>query len=156
MGRTFAASVQCRASYRLYNKECKWRFVACSPNYKPKDQAIMQKPLQWRYNGRDGVSNHQPHHSLLNRLFRRRSKKTPKLLVTDLFAGNSPVTGQFPVQMASNAENVPIWWHHKIHMKIRYLKISSVRYIRVIYRLMFTICKIAVQKWLDNRKKGCC
>ena len=31
--------------------------------------------LQWRHNGRDGVSNHQPHDCLLNRLFRRRSKK---------------------------------------------------------------------------------
>ena len=31
--------------------------------------------LQWRHNGRDSLSNHQPHHCLLNRLFRRRSKK---------------------------------------------------------------------------------
>ena len=27
--------------------------------------------LQWRHNGRDGVSNHQPHDCLLNRFFRR-------------------------------------------------------------------------------------
>ena len=32
-------------------------------------------PLQWRQNGRDSVSNHQTHDCLLNRLFRRRSKK---------------------------------------------------------------------------------
>ena len=32
--------------------------------------------LQWRHNGRDSVSNHQPHDWLLNRLFRRKSKKT--------------------------------------------------------------------------------
>ena len=32
-------------------------------------------PLQWRHNGCNGVSNHQPHDCLLNRLFRRRSKK---------------------------------------------------------------------------------
>ena len=25
---------------------------------------------------------------------------------------NSPVTGEFPAQMASNAENVSIWWRH--------------------------------------------
>ena len=31
--------------------------------------------LQWRHNGRHGVSNHQPHEYLLNRLFRRRSRK---------------------------------------------------------------------------------
>ena len=27
-------------------------------------------------------------------------------------AGNSPGTGEFPTQMASNAENVSIWWRH--------------------------------------------
>ena len=32
-------------------------------------------PLQWRHNGHDGVSNHQPHDYLLNRLFGRRAKK---------------------------------------------------------------------------------
>ena len=37
--------------------------------------------LQWRHNGRDGVSNHHPHECLLNRLFERRSKKTSKLRV---------------------------------------------------------------------------
>ena len=31
--------------------------------------------LLWRHNGRDCVSNHQPHDCLLNRLFRHRSKK---------------------------------------------------------------------------------
>ena len=38
--------------------------------------------------------------------------KTSKLHVTGPCAGNSPVTGEFPVQMASNAENVSIWWRH--------------------------------------------
>ena len=28
------------------------------------------------------------------------------------FVGNSSVTGEFPAQMASNAENVSIWWRH--------------------------------------------
>ena len=46
--------------------------------------------LRWRQNNHDGVSNHQPHGCLLNRLFRRRSKNTSKLCVTDLCAGNSP------------------------------------------------------------------
>ena len=68
--------------------------------------------LRWRHNGRDNVSNHQPHHRLLNRLFRRISKKTSKLRVTGLCVGNSPGTGEFPVQLASNAENVSIWWRH--------------------------------------------
>ena len=36
-------------------------------------------------------------------------KKTSKLRVTGLCTGNSPVNGEFPAQMASNAENVSIW-----------------------------------------------
>ena len=69
-------------------------------------------PLRWRHNGHDSVSNQQPHHCLLNCLFRRRSKKTSKPRVTGLYVGNSPGTGEFPAQMASNAENVSIWWRH--------------------------------------------
>ena len=41
-------------------------------------QCVALLPLQWRHNERNGVSNHQPHHCLLNRLFRRRSKKNIK------------------------------------------------------------------------------
>ena len=68
--------------------------------------------LHWCHNGHDDVSNQQPHHCLLNRLFKRRSKKISKLRVTGLCAGNSPVTGEFPAQMASNANNVSNWWRH--------------------------------------------
>ena len=66
-----------------------------------------QISLHWRHNENDGFSNHQPHDYLLNRLFRRRSKKASKLCVTDLCEGNSPVTGEFLTQKASNAKNVP-------------------------------------------------
>ena len=54
--------------------------------------------LQWHPNEHDGVSNHQPHECLLNLLCRRRSKKTSKLRVTGLCAGNSSVTGEFLAQ----------------------------------------------------------
>ena len=37
-------------------------------------------------------------------------QKASKLLVTGLCAGNSPGTGEFPAQMASNAQNVSIWF----------------------------------------------
>ena len=40
--------------------------------------------LQWRHNELAGVSNHQPHECLRDRLFTRRSKKTWKLSVTGL------------------------------------------------------------------------
>ena len=52
--------------------------------------------LQSHHNEHDGVSNHQTHDCLLNRLIRRRSKKTSKLRVTGLCEGNPLVTGGFP------------------------------------------------------------
>ena len=53
-------------------------------------QVGIVRSLQWRHNEHDSVSNHQPRDCLLNRLFGRRSKKTSKLRVTGLCAGNSP------------------------------------------------------------------
>ena len=68
--------------------------------------------LQWCHNERGCFTNHQSHDCLLNRLCRCRSKKISKLRVTGLCVGNSPVTGEFPAQRASNVGNVSIWWHH--------------------------------------------
>ena len=68
--------------------------------------------LRWRHNEHDCVSIHQRFECLLNRLFRPRSKKTSKIPVTGLCLGNSPETGEFPTQRASNAENVSIWWRN--------------------------------------------
>ena len=34
--------------------------------------------------------------------------------VTGLRAGNSAVAGELPAQMASNAENISIWWRHHV------------------------------------------
>ena len=51
--------------------------------------------LQWRHNECDGVSNHW-------------------LGVPCLCVGNSPETGEFPAEKASNAENVSIWWRHHV------------------------------------------
>ena len=85
-----------------------WLHFPCTSQF----TVFALKALQWRYNGRDGVSNHQPQDCFLNRLFRHRAKKTSKLCVTGLCAGNSPDAGEFPAQMASNAENVSIWWRH--------------------------------------------
>ena len=89
--------------------------------------------LQWRHNEHDVVSIHHRLHCLLNRLFRRRSKKTPKLRVTGLCEGNPPVTGGFPSQSASNAENVSIWWRHRVLARLRllhpkYIKILSTNF----------------------------
>ena len=65
------------------------------------------KPLQWRHNERDGVSNHQPHNCLLKRLCKAQIKETSKLRVTGLCEGISTGTGEFTAQRACNTENVP-------------------------------------------------
>ena len=75
---------------------------------------IHTSSLHCRHNGHDSVSNDQPHDCLLNRLFSHRSEKISKLRVTGLCAGNSSENGEFPAQMASNAENVFIWWRHHV------------------------------------------
>ena len=70
---------------------------------------LAQYASQWRYNQRASVSNHRRLDCLLNRLFKRRSKKTSKLCVTGLCEGNWRVTGEFTAQRTSNAEKVSIW-----------------------------------------------
>ena len=90
----------------------------------------------------DGVSNDQPHDCLLKRLFRHRSKKTSKLRVTGLCEGNSPVTGEFPAQRASNAENVSIWWRHHI------TKLSNRKY-------FWWHFKTRLQCWNDSMEAFC-
>ena len=110
-------------------------------------------PLQWRHNELDGVSDHQPHDCLLNRLFGRRSKKTSKLRATGLCAGNSPGTGEFSAQMASYAENVSIWWRHhaqggmcnieypsETHLKFKYREVSFVHNLFSSCLIVLTLC----------------
>ena len=101
--------------------------------------------LRWRHNDHAGVSNHQPHGCLLNRSFRRKSKKTSKLCVTGLCAGNSSGTGEFPAQMASYAENVSIWWRH--HDNI----------VSVLYSLAFSsLSKLNFHNYVMQRKYLSC
>ena len=74
------------------------------------------KALRWSHNGRDSVSNHQPHDYLLNRLFRRRSKKTSLAFVCGIHRGpvNSlhkwPVTRKmFPFDDVIMSCTVNVW-----------------------------------------------
>ena len=81
-------------------------------NYNRLDSAILALKISSAKHFDDVImgaiasQKHQPHECVLNRLFKRRSKKTSKLRVTGLCAGNSAGNGEFPAQMASNAENV--------------------------------------------------
>ena len=58
------------------------------------------------------ISNHQPHDCLLNLFIQAQIIETSKLRATGLCAGNSPLTGEFPTQKASYADNFSIWWRH--------------------------------------------
>ena len=83
--------------------------------------------LHWRHNEHDDVSNHQLHGCLLNRLFRRRSKKTSKLHVTGLWAGNSPGTGEFPAQMPVTQKMFPF---DDVIMVGRFITIIKIWYVQ--------------------------
>ena len=80
--------------------------------------------LQWRHNSCDGVLNHHPYDCLLNRLFRRISKKTSKLRVTGLCEGNSPAPGEFPAKGLVTRkrflfDDVIMWLYHLVQVIIR-------------------------------------
>ena len=110
----YGAQAICSNCTAILDPQVKLMLTLISPPH----WCVPTTALRWRHNGPDSVSNHQHRDCLLNRLFRHRSKKTSKLRVTGLCAGNSPEAGEFPAQMASNAENVSIWWRH--HGVIRF------------------------------------
>ena len=88
---------------------------------------ILVNHLQWRNNACNGVSNHWRLDRLLNHCSgadQRKHQSSASLA----FGGNSPVTGEYPVQMASNTENVSNWLRrhdiaddsHDIHFTVLY------------------------------------
>ena len=106
-----------------------------------------QDPLQWCHNERGGVSNHRRLDCLLNRLFSRRSKKTSRLRGTGFCEGNPPVTGGFPSQRVSNAENVSMWW--RLHVMYWHIETTTHIFDGVVYTRGF-IC----QQWLATPTPG--
>ena len=76
------------------------RYVLCRETF-TKALSAPLATLQWRHNKRACISNDVHHDCLLNRLLRRRSKKTSKLRVTGLCGENSPANGKFPAHRAS-------------------------------------------------------
>ena len=86
-----------------------------------------------------------------------RSKKTSKPRVTGLCAGNSPVTGEFPAQKASNAENVSIWWRHHFPLQGRkspeYQNFSSANSKRTLRGECFKEKRFIKQNELELRQR---
>ena len=81
-----------------------WRFIPCTACH----------PLTHyydSYNGRDGVANHQPHSTVYSDAdqSKHQSSASPAF-VRGIHHG--------PAQMASNAENVSIWWRPHEHCNI--------------------------------------
>ena len=75
---------------------CEWLFLSIT---------MTSKYTQWRLKS--------PALRLFTQLFiRAQIKENIKAPRHWHCAGNSPVTGEFPPQMASNADNVSIWWRH--------------------------------------------
>ena len=67
--------------------------------------------LQWRNNGHDGVSNHQPSDCLFNR-YSGTDERNIKAPCHWPSCGEVTGTGEFPEQGTSYAENVSVWWRH--------------------------------------------
>ena len=103
---------------------------------------VHRKTLQWRHNGRNGVSNHRHLKCLFNLSLRCRSKKTSKLRVTGLCEGKSPMTSEFPSQRASNAENVSIWWCHHVDNKFVICSVIFMFYLLCHTRCYYQNCEL--------------
>ena len=95
-----------------------------------------------------GVSNHHPHHCLLNRLFNHRTKEKQSSASLAFVRGilRSPVN--FPKKMASNSENVSFWWRQHV---IRGLPIK-------IFTVELRYITSQIKPWklsLDNSQVNC-
>ena len=90
---------------------------------------ICRSPLQWCHNEHESISNHQPHDYILKCLFRRRKKNIKAPCHWPLCVGNSSVTGEFPTQRASNAENLMTssCLHFSVHSWALIVSISTQR-----------------------------
>ena len=135
--------------------------------------------LQWRHNEHDGVSCHWCLDCMHSRLFRRRSKKTPKLRVSGLCEGNSPVTGEFPAQRANNAGKCfhvhewflrdafesfrGTWWRHQMETFSALLALcagNSPVPVNFPHKgqwrgaLMFSLICAWINDWVNNRGAG--
>ena len=76
------------------------------------DVSVAYVALRWRHNGRDWHLKSPASRLFTQPFIQTQIKENIKALCHWLCAGNSSGTGEFPARMASNAENVSIWWRH--------------------------------------------
>ena len=108
--------------------------------------------LRWRHNKRDGVSNQQPHHCLLNSLFRRRSKKTWSSASLDFVTGihrwpvNSPHKGPVKRKKFPFDDVIKILYFPKFYVKTtrcyfirQFVKYTAWSHIRISSAVLISI-----------------
>ena len=86
--------------------------VSCNKNI----QLYTHDPSQW-YHLIIMPSEIANNSAALNRFFRHSANKTSKLNITGPLWGESTITGGFPSQRHSNAENISMSWSHHEHDK---------------------------------------
>ena len=93
--------------------------------------------LQWRHNGQVNVSNHQRLNFYLTvstDIDQRKHQSSASLAF---------VRGiEFAAQMASNAENVPIWWRHHVSHLTKFMRV------RIKYNYLFCWSRAS---WNENK-----
>ena len=86
--------------------------------------------LRWRRNGRESVSNHEPHNCLLNRSFRRRSKKTSNSASLAFVRGfhRGPVNSphKWPVTPKCFHLMTSSWWQRNLYHLLDFNEVVAV------------------------------
>ena len=75
-------------------------------------------------------------------------KKKLKLRVPGLCLGTSPMTGAFATQMASNAENVSIWWRHHELLKDSWVLVDDNQRL-LFHHVIFNYMQLVI-RWLGE------
>ena len=82
-------------------------------------------------------------------------KEKSKLRITGLCAGNSPVTGEFPAQMAINAENVSIWWRHHAACSYRSMSDDDATWVKAALIILDSQKELIISlQWHHNGRDG--
>ena len=97
-----------------------YRFISHSSQVSPYHIKVIWFSLQWRHNVHDGVSNHQPHHCLLNRFSSADQRKHQSSASLAFVWGLHRWPVNSPCEWPVTRKNISIWWrHHVIYMCVR-------------------------------------
>ena len=89
----------------VYSLESHWQYVSVGSSYHYCDVIMGEMASQI-------TSTTNVYSTVYSGADQRKYQSSESLV---FLRGNSPVTGEFPAQMASGAENVSIWWRHRVN-----------------------------------------